>query len=119
MGLLESDVLDANRVWCRAPLQPELTSTLNSEARAMLIDECEGPRIRRGSGRRREPNATASPIGAGKPHSRACGFKALDREPFGRIRRAGDCGPRIERLLLPSQVQARERQNDHKNESDS
>jgi hypothetical protein len=119
VGLLEPDVLDANRVRCRTPLQPELTSILNSEARAMLIDECERPRIRRGSGGRREPDATASPIGAGKPHARACGFEALNREPFGRIRRACDCGPRIERLLLPSQVQARERKNDHENESDS
>jgi hypothetical protein len=119
VGLLESDVLHANRVRRRTPLQPELTSTLNSESRAMLIDECEGPRIRCGSGRRREPDATASPIGAGKPHAYACGFEALNHEPFVRIRRACDCGPRIQRLLLPSQVHARKRENDHKNESDS
>jgi hypothetical protein len=119
VGLLEPDVLHANRVRCRSPLQPELSSTLNSESRAMLIDECEGPRIRRRSGHRREPDATASPIGAGKPHARACRFEALDRESFGRIRRACDCGAWIERLLLPSQVQARERKNDHKNAADS
>ena len=85
----------------------------------MLIDECEGPRIRRCSSRRREPDPTVSPIGAGEPHPLARGFEALHGEPFVRIRRACNRSARIEWRLLSSPVQAGERERDGENDSDS
>jgi hypothetical protein len=102
MGLLEPDVFHADYVWRCALTQSKLISVLKSEACAVLIDECESPRLRRRASRHRKPDAASASIGTGKPHALARGLEALYCEPFVRIRRARDSGARSERRLLPT-----------------